>query len=239
MRLQKYMALCGVASRRKAEEMITAGRVSVNGQKIKTPGYAINPESDCIRVDEKMIAFQEKVYYLLNKPKGYVTTTKDRHAEHTVFDLVPGDLRLHSVGRLDKETEGVLLLTNDGDLTQRLTHPRKKVPKVYEAYVSGYPSKGDMQTLEKGVLISTDEGEYRTLPADVEELKRFSKGTLLRVTIYEGKKRQVRRMFETIGHPVVGLTRTAFGSLTSSGLQPGEYKVLSDKEVKRLKKDYD
>ena len=163
MRLQKYMAQCGVASRRKSEEMIAAGRVCVNGEAVLTPGLQVDPEADTVTVDGKTIAEDKKIYVLLNKPKGVVSTSADRHADQTVMDLLPIKERLFTVGRLDKDTEGLLILTNDGDLTFRLTHPSHEFNKIYEGLVKGIPSAGELKLFAEGVQIEDDDHTLHTL----------------------------------------------------------------------------
>lgn len=235
MRLQKYLAQCGVASRRKAEEYIAAGRVEVNGLVVDTPGFTVDPDRDEVVVDGARVSVEKKVYYLLNKPRGYVSSTADRHAERLVTELVPAGERLHTVGRLDRDTQGLIILTNDGSLTQKLTHPGKQVAKTYEALVSGFPSRKDMEALAGGVEIELDDGTtYLTAPAQVMLIKRFSGQSLLTIAITEGKKRQVRKMCAAVGHPVIALNRTAIGSLTAGELAPGDFRELTPAEVEHL-----
>ena len=233
MRLQKYMALCGVASRRAAEEMITAGKVCVNGKTITELGTKINPESDKVSVDGRDINLPEKkVYIMLNKPRGYVTTAKDNFSRKTVLDLVPESLgRIFPVGRLDYDSEGLLLLTNDGELTFHLTHPSHEITKGYLAQVEGIPDENAINTLRNGVLIDG----RKTMPARVF-LRRQAEGkSILQITISEGRNRQVRKMCAAVGHEVLRLRRVTEGPLNLGDLKSGEWRYLTEKEVAQLK----
>ncbi|HXW38839.1 MAG TPA: pseudouridine synthase [Acidimicrobiales bacterium] len=225
-RLQKVLARGGVGSRRRCEELIVEGRVTVNGQTAAL-GRRIDPERDHVAVDGVPVAVAPGlVHYLLNKPVGVVTTAEDTHGRPTVCDLVPSDPRVHPVGRLDLESEGLLVLTNDGDLTFRLTHPSFGVPKEYLVSVEGRPGPGVVRRLREGVLL--DDGP--TAPATVASVG----PGLLRVVIHEGRNRQVRRMCEAVGHPVVRLVRTRIGPLVDRTLAPGSYRLLSVDEVRAL-----
>jgi len=253
-RLQKILARAGIASRRAAEEMIAAGRVAVNGMVVKEMGVRADPSKDNITVDGRPLAISpgepkpgELVYLVLNKPRGVVSTAKDTHGRPTVLDLisrtegepkragrpVPSPAaRIYPVGRLDADTTGLLLLTNDGDLTFRLTHPRFGVEKEYRAVVRGRPPEHALQKLREGIEI---EGE-RTAPAVVDWLGAREGSTLLRVVIHEGRKRQVRLMLAAVGHPVVDLQRVRFGPLTLGDLEPGKWRALALHEVHALRK---
>lgn len=235
MRLQKYLAACGVASRRKSEIMIAEGRVKVNGVVVNTPGFQVDPSKDCVMVDNRLIEREEKVYLMLNKPKDYVCTASDRHAKHTVFELLPQNERLFTVGRLDKDTEGILLLTNDGDLAYHLTHPSHEFNKTYLGLVKGVPSEKSLEQLANGVEIEEDGHIYRTAPAQVELVKNFRSTARIRLIIHEGRKRQVRKMCQAIGHNIIELKREAIGELTATGLKTGEWRYLTDDEVDYLK----
>ena len=235
IRLQKILSQAGVASRRAAEKLIADGRVSVNGRTILEMGVKADPAADDIRVDGRRIKINERHRYLLmNKPKGFVTTRSDPERRQTVMELLSGVREyVYPVGRLDYETEGLLLLTNDGDLAARLTHPRHEVPRVYEVRVLGVPDAHDIARLAKGVSI---EGR-RTDPAHVTLVPGRHEGhALLRITIAEGRNRQVRRMFDAIGHPVDYLRRVAIGPLKDSRLRPGQWRDLTETEVAALKK---
>lgn len=235
IRLQKYLAQCGVASRRKSESLITAGRVRVDGQIIRDMGVKIVPEEQQVLFDGKKIALQEtRVYILLNKPKGYVTTLADPQGRPVVTDLLnDSTLRLFPVGRLDLDTEGALLLTNDGELANKIQHPSHEVTKTYEAIVSGYPSSKKLSALEKGIVL---EGKM-TSPASLRIIKRYSSSSRVQIIIHEGRKRQVRKMFETIGHPVINLKRLAYGSLSLGSLGKGDYRRLTSRDVLKIFKN--
>ena len=247
VRLQKIISAAGIASRRAAEKLIEQGRVSVNGQTVTELGSKADPDSDDIRVDERRVkAPEQHRYVLLNKPRGYVTTRSDPEHRPTVLDLLRGVREyVYPVGRLDFDSEGLLILTNDGELAARLTHPRHEVERVYEAQVLGVPDAHDLDRLRKGIVI---EGR-RTSPAQVElvtdrrstpplaQRTRSADGTsLLRVTIHEGRTRQVRKMADAIGHPVRALRRIRIGPIADKSLKLGTYRELTPDEVRRLKK---
>jgi 23S rRNA pseudouridine2605 synthase len=233
-RLQKILSQAGVASRRASEQLMLEGRVTVNGQTIRELGTKADAAADDIRVDGRRIKIAERQrYILLNKPKGYVTTRSDPQKRPTVIDLLTQTRGLSSgeyvypVGRLDFDSEGLLLLTNDGDLAAKLTHPSHGVARVYEARVLGVPDAHDLQRMSRGITI---EGR-RTAPSEV--LLRH--GALV-ITVREGRNRQVRKMCEAIGHPVIGLKRIAIGPLRDASLKTGQWRELSEAEVDRLKK---
>lgn len=233
-RLQKFLAQAGVASRRKSEEVIQQGRVMVNGRVVTELGTKINPGTDNIHFDGKLLEYKEEhIYILLNKPKGYLSTVKDTRGRKTVLELIPRNLgRLYPVGRLDAQTTGLLLLTNDGELTYRLTHPKHGFTKTYRALVNGKLTGDAVANLEKGVNL--DDG--LTAPAKVNVLEIKDGKTLAEVTIHEGRNRQVRRMFEAIGFPLLSLKRSSFGFLTLKGVAPGKYRILTTYEINKLKK---
>jgi 23S rRNA pseudouridine2605 synthase len=232
-RLQKLLAQAGIASRRHAEEMIKAGRVAVNGTVVKELGVKADPATDTIAVDGKAVTVHTaKSYFLLNKPMGYLSTCYDPQGRKTVLELVPYAPGLHPVGRLDKDTSGLLILTNDGDFTEALTHPRHGISKTYLAEVKGRPNAQAIETLRKGVKL---EGGM-TLPAKVELLDRRKDTTVVLITIREGRNRQVRRMAEAVGHPVVKLERVAIGDMDAQGLPPGQFRALGADEVAHLRK---
>ena len=229
-RLQKVLAHAGVGSRRAVEELIAAGRVRVNGDRAEL-GRRVDPEKDKVEVDGSIIPLRtELVYYLLNKPEGVVTTSDDPEGRTTVLDLVDVEGRVWPVGRLDIGTEGALVLTNDGDLTHRLTHPSFHVPRTYMAQVQGSIGARALTRLAKGV----DLEDGRTKPARVGLLERVPGGSLVEITITEGRNRQVRRMFEAIGHPVTRLVRRAVGPLELGRLKPGAFRRLNPTEVQAL-----
>lgn len=232
VRLQKFLAQCGIASRRKAEELIQDGRIKVNGKTADTPGIKIDPERDTISYNGKVVKPEvEKVYLLVNKPKGYVTTVADPQGRPVVTSLVKENTpRLFPVGRLDIDTEGALILTNDGSFAQKVQHPSHETSKTYEALVSGHPGKAKIAQLETGVEL---EGKL-TAPASITVVKHLRGQTLLRITIHEGRKRQVRKMFDFIGNPVINLKRIAYGKLFLKNLPSGSYKLLNPKDLKRV-----
>ena len=225
MRLQKYMAMCGVAARRKCEEIIASGRVSVNGQVITEMGTQVE-ESDIVLVDGVRIKpEEEKRYILYHKPAGEVTTVSDEKGRETVMDRFRDfPVRLYPVGRLDYDSEGLLLLTNDGELAQRLTHPSCEVDKVYLARVTGNPSNEAIERMRRGVYMEGD--ERKTYPAEVRVVRDESLFSDILVTIHEGRNRQVRRMFDAVGHKVLLLRRVRFGPLELGSLRRGEWREL-------------
>jgi 23S rRNA pseudouridine2605 synthase len=238
-RLARFLAHAGVASRRHAEELIAAGRVQVNGTMITAQGTRVDPLHDRILVDGRLIqSTTEQVYLLLHKPAGYVTTAHDPEGRPTVLDLLPADLRglrVYPVGRLDRDTSGLLLLTNDGEFALRLSHPRYATEKQYEALVRGVLSGAEVQALCRGVQITEDDGrKHRTAPARVEVLRLMGQNSVVSLTIQEGHKRQVRRMLLAVGHQVLQLQRVAVGSLTLRGLPAGKWRHLSSAEVAAL-----
>jgi 23S rRNA pseudouridine2605 synthase len=233
-RLQKILAKAGLASRRSAEQLIRDGRIHVNGQRVQEMGHKADPACDLITCDGKPISFEQKIYILLNKPAGYVTTLSDPQGRPVVTDLLSDiPLRLFPVGRLDLDTEGALLMTNDGALANSILHPSFEVKKTYEALVAGSPSLESLKHLEQGIEI---EG-IRTRPATVRILKRTPTQTLIKIIIHEGKKRQVRKMFQAIHHRVLHLKRTAYGRLGLSALPLGKYRILSTNDVKKIFSD--
>lgn len=232
-RLQKYLAHAGIASRRTCEEIITAGKVKVNGQVVREMGVKIDPVNDVIEVNGKRVGEkEEKIYLLLNKPDGYVTTLRDPQGRPKVTDLVKEVAkRVYPVGRLDFETEGLLILTNDGEITYALTHPKHEIGKTYIALVKGLPDKDKIKRFQKGLRLA----DGPTAPAKVKFLKKQGSNALLEITIYEGRNRQVRRMCETIGHPVMNLKRVSMGFLNLDNLETGKYRHLTKTEVKKLR----
>ena len=229
-RLQKVLAQAGLGSRRACDELIEAGRVEVNGE-VATLGRRVDPEGDLITVDGVAIPVRPGlVYYLLNKPPKVVTTAHDPEGRPTVMDLVPAEPRVFPVGRLDWDTEGILLLTNDGPLAHGLTHPSQGVPKTYLAEVSGVPSRGALRRLREGVDL--DDG--RTAPARASVAQKTPNGAAVEIVIHEGRNRQVRRMCEAVGHPVRRLVRTRFGPLHDNRLAPGQWRPLTQPEIRAL-----
>ena len=233
-RLQKFLAAAGIASRRNSEELIQQGRVKVNGRVVTALGTKIDPNKDKIHIDGKLLGNKEEpVYILLNKPKGYISTVKDTHGRKTVMDLIPKRIgRLYPVGRLDSQTTGLLLLTNDGEVTYKLTHPKHEFSKTYRTLVNGKITDDAFNQLEQGV----DLEDGLTAPAKVEVLEIEDGKTLLEITIHEGKNRQVRRMFEAVGFPVQSLKRISFGFLNLKGLALGKFRMLTPQEINNLKR---
>ncbi len=231
-RLQKYLASAGVASRRASETMIQEGRVAVNGKVIRELGTKIVPGKDQVTVDGKPVQPEEKlVYLLLNKPAGYITTAKDTHNRPTVLDLIADvPYRVFPVGRLDYETEGLLLLTNDGEFAYRMTHPKFKMMKTYVAVVQGVLTPERLDMLQNGVQLE----DGRTGTAKVRILRKENHKTVVEISIHEGKNRQVRRMFKAVKNPVLELKRISVGTLTLKGVNLGEYRYLQDDELKKV-----
>ncbi len=227
-RLQKILSRAGIASRRASEQLMLEGRVTVNKQTVRELGTKADSDHDDIRVDGRRIHVAVLPrYLLLNKPRGYVTTRSDPQKRPTVIDLIGERDYVYPVGRLDFDSEGLLLLTNDGDLAARLTHPRHGVARVYEVRVAGVPDVRDLQRLAKGLIIDG----RRTAPAEVHAIGEHKNGAVLRITIREGRNRQVRHMCDAIGHPVDHLRRVAIGPIHDARLKLGAWRELSEKEV--------
>jgi 23S rRNA pseudouridine2605 synthase len=230
-RLQKVLARAGVASRRKAERMISAGRVAVNGRVVRELGVKVDPGSDRISVDGEPIDGAEvREYWLLHKPAGVITTVADPWGRPTARDLVPTEARVYPVGRLDADSSGLLLFTNDGAMAHRLTHPRFEHEKEYRVVVTGRPDAATLRRLRRGVAI----GGRRTAPAEVVVLGEEADGALLRIVLREGRKRQIRRMLDAVGHPVRSLHRVRIGPLGLGDLAPGRARRLRSEERQAL-----
>jgi 23S rRNA pseudouridine2605 synthase len=235
-RLQKLIAAAGIASRRHAEELITSGQVAVNGKVVEALGAKADPETDHIKVNGRLInpllRQREKVYVVLNKPKGYLSSLSDPKGRPLVTKLVPSALgRLHPVGRLDYNTEGLLLLTNDGDFTNYVISARNNIPKVYRVKVKGMPTENAIKRLRSGIRL--DDGN-RTAPAQVEPLQKTQTNAWFEVTLHEGRNQQIRRMFDAIGHSVVKLSRIRIGPIDDAKLRTGEWRPLTSLEVKKF-----
>ena len=235
MRINKYIASCGVASRRKAEELILNKKVKVNGRLIEELSFQVDEYKDTVEVDGVKISLDEEtVYILLNKPEGYITTVKDQFDRESVLDLVT-DIkeRVYPIGRLDYETSGLLLLTNDGDLTYKLTHPKHEVDKTYVARVKGKLTPDEIKMFKSGLKIE----DYVTAPAKLKVIRYDEKTnvSLVEIKIHEGKNRQVRQMCKAINHPVLRLKRTAMGKIRIGECEIGKYRYLTEDEVKYLK----
>ncbi|MFW5985194.1 MAG: pseudouridine synthase [Halanaerobiaceae bacterium] len=231
-RLQKYMAHAGVASRRKSEDIIAEGRVKVNGEVVTEMGFKIDPQQDTVTVDGEVISREEKVYILFNKPTGCVCTVDDPRGRKTVLDYIDGvSQRIYPVGRLDYDTSGLLIITNDGQLTNILTHPSYEIDKTYLVEIPGQLTAEEKKQLEEGVELE----DGITAPAEAEIVYKNSDKTIFMLTIHEGRNRQVRRMCEKIGHRVINLKRIGLAFLSLEQLSPGEFRFLTTEEVKKLK----
>jgi 23S rRNA pseudouridine2605 synthase len=235
MRLQKYIATCGIASRRGAEELIRAGKVTLNGQVVREMGVIIDPEYDRVAVEGRLLSQAEPfVYFMMNKPVGVLSTAKDDRGRRTVVDLLDTiQERVYPVGRLDYDSSGLLLLTNDGELALRLIHPRYQVKKAYRVEVAGYPTAADIQRLAQGVML--DDGP--TLPARVERCGSNEGGATLLFELQEGRNRQIRRMCAALGYPVTSLCRISMGPLSLGRLKPGQWRELTKTELSDLRQE--
>jgi len=233
IRLQKYIAECGMASRRQAEEYIREGRVTVNNRRAEL-GQSIDPAKDIVVLDGDRVVAENKIYVLLNKPPDVVTTAHDTHGRTTVMHCTKGvTARVFPVGRLDMDVTGVLLLTNDGELANRLIHPKYGVQKTYTAWVKGRVNDRSLQELREGIQM--EEGDTAA-PAEVSIVDTRSDQSLLRMVLREGRKREVKRMCAAIGHPVLNLRRTTFANLSVSNMRVGEWRYLNEREIQMLKK---
>ena len=230
-RLQKVIANSGVASRRKAEELISQGKVSVNGEVITELGTKVS-EKDEVLVNGIAINREEKVYYLLNKPREVISSAHDEHNRKTVVDLIDEDKRIYPVGRLDYDTTGLIILTNDGELTNLLTHPSNEIDKVYVAKIKGTLTPSEIMALKKGVVID----DYKTSKSKVKvkSIDKKNDTSIVEIIIHEGKNHQVKKMFEAVNHEVLKLKRERIGFLDLTGLNSGEYRKLNHKEVSKL-----
>jgi len=232
-RLQKVLAHAGIASRRQSEEWIKAGKVKVNGQVVTALGVKVDPSRDRIEVDGKVVHSERKRTFLFYKPLRVITSMSDPQGRKVVADFfrrIPE--RVYPVGRLDYDTEGLLIMTNDGDLAQKLIHPRYEVEKTYVATVKGNPSPDALKTLEEGVMLE----DGMTAPAKVRLLESGKRSSKVRIAIHEGRNRQVRRMLDAVGHPVIHLIRTRIGFFTLKGLKPGQYRECTQEEIRLLKR---
>jgi 23S rRNA pseudouridine2605 synthase len=233
MRLNRFLATQGVGARRTCEDIIRDGRISVNGRIVTELGLVVEADRDTVELDGDRIGTAVKlVYALLNKPAGYVVTAKDPQNRPTVFHLLEGiEQRIFPVGRLDLDVEGLLLLTNDGDLGFRLTHPRYEVEKTYQAVISGKPDKQTLHAIEEGMQLE----DGPTAPIHVTVFRATKNETFLEMKMHEGRKRQIKRMWSTLGHPVISLVRTGFASITLDGVRTGQWRYLTPEEVQRLR----
>lgn len=237
-RLQKVLAHAGIASRRKCEEYITSGRVEVNDEQVTEMGFKVDPEVDIIKVDGRRINVENKVYLMMNKPKGVITSVKDPQGRKVVTDFLKGiSQRVYPIGRLDYDSEGLLLLTNDGEFANLMTHPKHQVKKTYLASVKGVPHGSLLDKLRQGIQL--DDG--MTAPAEVEyhDVNPEKNESVISITIHEGRNRQVRRMFEAINYPVTKLKRIRYGPLFLEGLPRGKVQTLTPQQVKELREYVD
>jgi len=232
VRLNRFIASSGVCSRRDADDLIRRGLIKVNGKVVTDMGIKVD-YSDDVRLRDKRLAFEKKIYILLNKPKGYVTTVDDPHAEHTVLDLLGREViqRVYPVGRLDKDTTGVLLLTNDGELTGKLTHPRYKRKKIYHVFLDKPATANDLIKLTEGIMVDDE-----TVAADEVQFADPGDKSQIGIELHSGQNRIVRRMFETLGYRVKKLDRVYFAGLTKKNLPRGKWRFLTDKEIGMLKR---
>lgn len=231
-RLQKYMAESGVASRRKSEEIILSGRVKVNDKVITELGFKIDKDIDNIYVDNKLILKEEnKVYIALNKPIKYISSVSDERGRKTIIDLVKVKERIFPIGRLDYDTSGLILLTNDGEVYNKVIHPRQEVKKVYIAEIQGIPSNEEIKMFCSGV----DIGDYITAHAEFKIMKREKSNCIVQIIIHEGKNRQVRKMCDAINHPVISLQRISIGKIKIGKLELGSFRYLNNDEIEYLK----
>jgi 23S rRNA pseudouridine2605 synthase len=240
-RLHKFMASAGVASRRKCEEMILQGRVTVDGQTVRKLGVVIDPDVNVVRVDGRRISPQRSVTIAFYKPKGVLATMRDERGRACVADLLPEmDVALKPAGRLDKSAEGLMIFSTDGELIQRLTHPRYEVPRTYVCVVRGAPDDSGLQRLQKGIYVppESEEPGFRAKPAEAEVLSRDAERnrSTVRITVREGRKHQVKRMLKAVGAPVLDLKRISIGPIRIGSLKPGQSRVLSKEEIRRLAK---
>lgn len=233
-RLHKFLSRCGISSRREGERLILEGRVKVNGDTVHTLGTTVDPLNDQVEVDGVMLQPPHHIYIILNKPKGYITSVKDEKGRPTVMKLLTGvEERVYPVGRLDRDSEGLLLFTNHGELAYRLMHPRYHMEKRYRVRLTGTPKEEDLNRLRKGIRLR----DGKTAPAEIRVVSRGKRETEVEVVLKEGRKRQIRRMFKAIGYPVISLVRVAMGHLTLKGLPQGQYRYLSPQEIEELKRE--
>lgn len=231
IRLQRYLAACGLGSRRECEEYISSGRVSIGGEVVSELGVTVDPQTDHVELDGERLHMERKRYYMLNKPPGYLCTASDPAGRPRAIDLLPGDgPRLFTVGRLDEATTGLLIVTNDGDLAQKLAHPRHRIYRLYKAQVAGHPGPDVFEQLKEGMYFT--EGKFRV--HDVRPVKKQGKSTWLEVTMREGQNREVRRLFARLGHKVMKLERIGFGPLRLGRLPLGQFRELRREELAKL-----
>ena len=234
-RLNKFIASSGLCSRRKADEYITEGKVTVNGKVIVELGFQIGTK-DVVKLSGKIIKPQKLDYYRFYKPAGYITTSDDEKGRKTIYDVIPPELKhLKPVGRLDKDSTGLIIMTNDGELINQMTHPSLKIPKIYLVQINNKITPEDGEKMYNGIEIETDTGEKRTAYAEVFPVEITNKSSMLRVTLYQGINRQIRKMFAALGFEVISLKRIQHATITIDGLKRGQIKPLKPKQIKELK----
>ena len=234
-RLNKFIASSGLCSRRKADELIENGKVGVNGRIVTELGFQVG-QKDKVTVDGQLIKPQKLEYYRFYKPAGYITTAEDEKGRKTIYDIIPAELKhLKPVGRLDKDSTGLIIMTNDGELINSMTHPSVKIPKIYIVTVNGKVTPADGEKMFNGIEIETDTGEKKTAYAEMFPIEVTNKSSVLRVTLYQGINRQIRKMFAALGSEVVSLKRTQHAVITLEGLKKGQIKPMKPKQVKELK----
>ena len=234
-RLNKYISSSGICSRRKADELIEAGKVKVNGNVVSELGFQISPK-DKVTIDDKLIKPLKLEYYRFYKPAGYITTADDEKGRKTIYDVIPPELKtLKPVGRLDKDSTGLIIMTNDGDLINDMTHPSIKIPKIYMVTINGKITPTDGEKMYNGIEIETDSGEIKTAYAEIFPLEITAKSSLIRVTLYQGINRQIRKMFAKLGYEVISLKRVQHATITLEGMKKGQIKPMKPKQVKELK----
>ncbi len=232
MRLNKFLASAGIGSRRKCDDYIVEGKVSVNGEVVQKLGIRIDELTDTITFEGNEVKFEKDfLYIILNKPKGIITSARDEYDRNTVLDLIPLKERLFPVGRLDQDTTGLVLLTNDGELSNKLIHPKFKIPKTYHVFLNKVIRPKDIYHFERGIIFD----DKKTAPCKLSEIRIIDNCSFIEVILYEGRKRQIRRMFYELGYKVFELDRIAFGPLTLAGIKRGEWRYLNKNEIARLK----
>lgn len=231
IRLNKYLSNFGIDARRKIEDFLSANTVTVNGKRVLEPGVRVDPSKDVVLANGKPLQKPKLIYIALNKPKGVISTVSDEHGRESLLDIVKIRDRIYPIGRLDQDSSGLILLTNDGELANRLTHPRFHIPKTYEVIVSGRLVPRQLQILANGVFLK----DGKTAPAEVKVLRQTAKGTALHITIHEGKNRQIRRMCGSLGINVLALKRISLGSVRLGDLAVGKYRELSEEEINSLR----
>jgi len=234
IRLNKYLASAGIGSRRKCDDYIVEGKVSVNGKVVQSRGIRIDELNDIVTFEGNEVKIKKDfLYVILNKPKGIITSASDEYDRNTVVDLIPLEERIFPIGRLDQDTTGLLILTNDGELTNRLIHPKYKIQKTYHVLLNKIIHPKDIYHFERGIIL---DGK-KTAPCKLSEIRIIDNCSFLEVILYEGRKRQIRRMFDELGYVVVELDRIAFGPLTLAGIKRGEWRYLYRSEIEKLKSD--